>query len=119
MANPSAASRTNPPIAAETSGCDLPGYLRDPPPWTDSKGLSVEPSVPWVFTLRHVANLLTTDELEKVTLSMVAKLRPLSLVQRETVIRAVLEDDERARRRRRGSSPSTTFALAVRRDSVM
>jgi len=50
---------------------------------------------------RHVADLLTSTELEKLTRSMLARLRPLSLVQRETVIRAILEDDDRVRRRHR------------------
>jgi hypothetical protein len=68
-----------------------------------------------------VANLLTADELEKLTRSVLAKLRPLSLVQRETVIREILEDYDRDRRhsRSRFSSYSTTLAGAVRRDGVM
>ncbi|MDP9274377.1 MAG: hypothetical protein M3O99_02125 [Chloroflexota bacterium] len=69
-----------------------------------------------VYTLR-VANLLTTDELEKLTRSVLAKLRPLPLVQRETVIRAILEADNKARRSR-GFVSTTSFAAAVRRDGV-
>ncbi|MDP9276453.1 MAG: hypothetical protein M3O99_12785 [Chloroflexota bacterium] len=62
---------------------------------------------------------MTTDELEKVTGSVLAKLRPLSRVQRESVIRRILEADERARRHSsRGWTPST-LAAAVRRDGVM
>ena len=49
-------------------------------------------SVSGVVTLRHVASLLTATELEKLTLSVLAKLRPFSLVQRDTVIREILED---------------------------
>ena len=65
-----------------------------------------------------VGSLLTTDELDKLTRSVLAKLRPLALVQRETVIRAVLEDDYRARRSY-GFGSTTSFAAAVRRDGVM
>jgi hypothetical protein len=50
---------------------------------------------------------------------MVAQLRRVSLVQRETIIRALVEDDERARQRSPGDFiPSTTLAMAVRRDGV-
>jgi hypothetical protein len=73
-----------------------------------------------VITLRCIANLLTADELDKLTRSVLAKLRPLSLVQREIVMRALLEDDDRARQRSsRGFSPSSTLAMTVRRDGVM
>jgi hypothetical protein len=73
-----------------------------------------------VITLRHVANILTSDELDKLTRSVLAKLRPLSSVQRETVIRQILEvDDWRRRHHRRGFTPPTTFAAAIRRDGVM
>ena len=65
-----------------------------------------------------VANLLTADALEKITRSVLAKLRPLARIQRETVIRAVLEDDYRARRSH-GFGSTTTFAAAVQRDGVM
>jgi hypothetical protein len=68
-----------------------------------------------------VAGLLTSTELEKLTLGVLAKLRPLSLVQRDTVIREIREDYDRGRRhsRSRFSSYSTTLAGAVRRDGVM
>ena len=70
------------------------------------------------YTLR-VATLLTSDELEKIKRSTLDKLRPLSLVQREIVIRAILEDDDRFRRRHRGFNAASSFALTVRRDGVM
>ena len=87
-------------------------------PWTYHKPVRltlVRSSVSRVITLRHVANLLTSDELDKLTRSVLAKLRPLSSVQRETVIRQILEvDDWRRRHHRRGFTPPTTFAAAIR-----
>lgn len=79
------------------------------------------PFVSIMFTLRDVASLLTSTGLERLTQSMLAKLRPLSLVQRDTVIREILEDYDRERRhsRSRFSSSSTTLAGAIRRDGVM
>lgn len=78
-------------------------------------------SVSGVFTLPIVADLLTSTELERLTLSVLAKPRPLSLVQRDVVIREILNDYDRERRHTRGRfSPFPgTLAGAVRRDGVM
>lgn len=66
-----------------------------------------------------VASLLTSTELDKLTEGVLAKLRPLPLVQREIVIRRLVEYDERARQRSPRFSPASRLALAVRRDGVM
>jgi hypothetical protein len=79
-----------------------------------------EGRVSTVITLPHVGSLLTTDKLDKLTRSMAAKLRPLSLAQREVVIRRILEADDWARRHSgRGWTRSTTLAATIRRDGVM
>lgn len=90
-------------------------------PWTDTRATPVRAArcIRGDYTL-PVASLLPADELEKLTRSMVDKMRPLPLVQREIVIRRLVDYDERARRHSpQGVTPSTTLAMVVRRDGVM
>ena len=82
-------------------------------PWATQRPFCIQGD----YTLA-VANLLTADELGKITGSVLAKLRPLARIQRETVIRAILYDDYRARRSH-GFGSRTSFAAVVRRDGVM